>query len=40
MFRYCYTEDDLFELSQDEFCEKYDVPVEVYEVLVKQSQEI
>lgn len=33
-------ENDLYELTKDEFCDKYDVPTEVYEMLVKQSQEM
>lgn len=34
-----YDEDDLFDLTEEEFCEKYDVGEEVYEMLHKQFQE-
>jgi len=33
-------EDDLYELTKDEFCDKYDITSETYEMMVKQTQEI
>ena len=35
-----YDEDDLFDLTKEEFCKKYDVGEEDYEMLHKQFQEM
>ena len=34
-----YDEDDLFDLTEEEFCEKYDVAPEDFQMLHKQFQE-
>ena len=35
-----YDEDDLFEMDEQEFCQKYGVTKEEYNLLVKATQEV
>lgn len=40
MKKFIYEEDDLFDLTEEEFCKKYDCSSEDYQLLHKQIQEM